>query len=192
MEICILGERFAVSEGLHWRCVPSCFFGRKILTLEGGIQDFLALMDDAAPANHTTVADKKFSSTICALRCDNYTRKFKSIPGMEELEANGSSVGQAMGQDPFGFFAIVIAARWPGLMDLRDKQEWWSELHHRFLIFFAACCRTMRGDGLDEQDPFYLYTRQRVVRFVTDEVSKTHPQEALILIRALDRLFTRI
>jgi len=95
-------------------------------------------------------------------------------------------------KDPSGALAMLVEKAWPGLIHLKGKYSWWSELHHRLLIFVAVNCQHFKmGGPLPREDPLFWHTRSVIANLLEHEVSKTHMNEAVELSKDLDRGFIR-
>lgn len=125
------------------------------------------------------------TSALVSLRNFFFLQKYKQAkqglssettsPELKELELKAH-----MAQDPYGYLATWFEYAWPDLGLLAwAGYEWYSDLHHRFLILFALICQNgRRPDDHGVQLPLLKYARTQVVKTLDLRVAKSHPSEA--------------
>jgi len=99
-------------------------------------------------------------------------------------------------KDPYGYLADQLRFDWPELASLIDKTyEWWTTLHHRFLILVAILLQHYRAPDLcDKHTVLIHYAISQVRKVLREQVSHDFPLESRKLEGLIDSLgfLTRI
>lgn len=122
--------------------------------------------------------------------------RLKVLSSVQQIPVIGSdsrlrvTLGDLFGEDPFGALAVSLDEGWSDLAWLKGKFGWWSELHHRLLIFVSINCQHFKkGTCLPPDNTLFVHSRKAIAVLLEEEASKTHPEEAIKLSKELDRCY---
>ncbi|GAA5964548.1 hypothetical protein JCM3765_005231 [Sporobolomyces pararoseus] len=96
-------------------------------------------------------------------------------PNLKELQLRAR-----MAHHPYGFLAEYLESAWFTLRNLEGRSyDWYSDLHHRLVVFIALICRNYQNpERYREQTGYVKYAVDQVVKIIDNRVSKDRPEEA--------------
>jgi hypothetical protein len=102
-------------------------------------------------------------------------------------------IHQRTAGDVYGYLGSTLTDLEMELDDL-ERYEWYSDLHHRLLIFFAIVCRHFKAPELLTQGHARLlrHSSREVERIVGDRVSKDLPLKAEEIKASVSQRFGRL
>lgn len=151
----------------------------------------LAVISDDWPISHTSDQIELLTTHLINMRDWSLSSKIFSRTG-SKWEGDVVACNDVIGSDPYGLLAMIICKAWGDLIKLKGNYTWWSELHHRLILFVSVNCQHWRnGKLLTRENPLFWHTREAIANLLQDEVCKTHPEQAIELSRDLDRSFIR-